>query len=406
MSPALRGRTQFGDPISSREGALNIHEYQARDLFRAAGLPVPPGKVATTVAEAEAHAAALGLPVMVKAQVLTGGRGKAGGVKFCATADDVRTHAGNILGMDIKGHTVRKVLITPAADIAAEFYLGMLVDRATQQVLVMASAEGGVEIEQVAKDKPEAILRRHIDPRFGLLDHEAMEIALGLTKGDVKKARQIAATLQRLYVAFLVNDASLAEVNPFIFTPAGEGLAIDAKVNLDDNALMRHADLVALRDVEAEDPSERMAREADLSFVKLAGNVGCLVNGAGLAMATMDLVAYYGGAPANFLDIGGSSNPGKVVNALRIILGDPEVKVVLFNIFGGITRCDDVARGIIEATKAMRIEVPIVVRLTGTNEKEARELLATTDLVPAADMDEAVQKAIALAGSRPDLVGN
>jgi succinyl-CoA synthetase beta subunit len=378
---------------------LNIHEFQARELFQAAGLPVPPGKVATTVAEAEAHAAQLGLPVMVKAQVLTGGRGKAGGVKFCATAEDVRTHASKILGMDIKGHVVRKVLITPAVDIASEYYLGMLVDRAAQQVLLMASAEGGVEIEQVAKDKPEAILRRHVDPRYGLLDHEAMAVALTLCGGDVKKARQVAVVLQKLYGAFLACDASLAEINPFIFTPAGEGLAIDAKVNLDDNALFRHAAIAALRDVDEEDPSERMAREADLSFVKLSGNVGCLVNGAGLAMATMDLVAYYGGAPANFLDIGGSSNPGKVVNALRIILGDPEVKAVLFNIFGGITRCDDVARGIIEATQAMHIDVPIVVRLTGTNEAEARQLLASTSLVAAADMDEAVQKAIALAGA-------
>ncbi len=399
MVSGPEGPDSFSGLEFSREDALNIHEYQARELFQAAGLPVPPGRVATTVAEAEAHAAQLGLPVMVKAQVLTGGRGKAGGVKFCATSDDVRTHAGKILGMDIKGHVVHQVLVTPAVDIASEYYLGMLVDRAAQQVLLMASAEGGVEIEQVAKDNPEAIVRRHIDPRYGLLDHEAMEVALKLCGGDVKKARQVAIVLQKLYGAFLACDASLAEVNPFVFTPAGEGLAIDAKVNLDDNALFRHPAIAALRDVAAEDPSERMAREADLSFVKLAGNVGCLVNGAGLAMATMDLVQYYGGAPANFLDIGGSSNPGKVVSALRIILGDPEVKAVLFNIFGGITRCDDVARGIIEATKAMHIGVPIVVRLTGTNEAEARQLLATTDLVPAADMDEAVQKAIALAGA-------
>jgi succinyl-CoA synthetase beta subunit len=399
MGSGSEGPDSFSDLDFSREDAVNIHEYQARELFLAADLPVPPGRVATTVAEAEAHAAQLGLPVMVKAQVLAGGRGKAGGVKFCATADDVSTHAGNILGMDIKGHVVRKVLITPAVDIASEYYLGMLVDRAAQQVLLMASAEGGVEIEQVAKDKPEAILRRHIDPRYGLLDHEALEVGLTLCGGDVKKARQVAVVLQKLYGAFLACDASLAEINPFVFTPAGEGLAIDAKVNLDDNALFRHPQIAAMRDADAEDPSERMAREAELSFVKLSGNVGCLVNGAGLAMATMDLVQYYGGAPANFLDIGGSSNPGKVVNALRIILGDPEVKAVLFNIFGGITRCDDVARGIIEATQALRIEVPIVVRLTGTNEAEARLLLATTDLVPAADMDEAVQKAIALAGA-------
>jgi succinyl-CoA synthetase beta subunit len=254
-----------------------------------------------------------------------------------------------------------------------------------------------VEIEKVAVEKPEAILKHAIDPRFGLLDHEAMAVALRLDP-DVKRARQLADAMQKLYKAFLAADASLAEINPFIFTDQGVGKAIDAKINLDDNALFRHPGYAALRDLDEENPSERMAREADLSFVKLDGNVGCLVNGAGLAMATMDLVQYYGGRPANFLDIGGSSNPDKVVNALRIILGDPNVEVILFNIFGGITRCDDVARGIIAATERMEIKVPIVVRLTGTNEAEARELLAKTDLVGAATMDEAVQKALALAG--------
>lgn len=378
---------------------MNIHEYQGREILRRHGLPVPPGQVADSVDRAEAVAKDLGLPVMVKAQVLTGGRGKAGGVKFCATLDDVRTHAKAILGMDIKGHVVRKVLVTPAADIASEYYLGMLVDRRSGRVLVMASAEGGVEIEQVAKDKPEAIVKFAVDPSYGLLDHQALGLGLRLCPGDLKKARQLGAALQKLYAAFIAADASLAEINPFIFTPAGEGLAIDAKVNLDDNALFRHPEYEELRDREAEDPAERTAREADLSFVKLQGNVGCLVNGAGLAMATMDLVKHYGGQPANFLDIGGSSNPEKVVNALRIILADPEVKAVLFNIFGGITRCDDVARGIIQAAQQIHIHVPIVVRLTGTNEDQARALLAKTALVPAATMDEAVQKAIELAGS-------
>ncbi len=283
-------------------------------------------------------------------------------------------------------------------DIASEYYIGMLIDRNTQRVLLMASAEGGVEIEQVAKDTPELIFKQTIDPRYGLLDHEAMGMGLRLCPDDVKKARQLAAAMQKLYKAFVAADASLAEINPFIFTPDGQGHAIDAKVNLDDNALFRHPDYEALRDLEAEDASERAAREAGLSFVKLAGNVGCLVNGAGLAMATMDLVKYYGGQPANFLDIGGSSNPEKVVNALTIILQDPEVKAILFNIFGGITRCDDVANGIIKATRMMDINVPIVVRLTGTNEAEGRALLAKTDLVPAETMDEAVQKAIELAG--------
>ena len=378
---------------------MNIHEYQAKEIFTSFGLPVPGGKVATTVKEAVSLAEDYGLPVMVKAQVLTGGRGKAGGVKFCETMEDVKQNAKKIIGLDIKGHIVRKVLITPAVDIESEYYLGMLIDRNTKRVLIMASAEGGVDIEQVAKDTPELIFKETIDSRFGLLDHEAMDLGMRLCPDDIKKARQLGAALQKLYVAFIHSDASLAEINPFIFTPEGKGLAIDAKVNLDDNAMFRHPGYEEMRDLDEEDPSERAAREADLSFVKLEGNVGCLVNGAGLAMATMDLVKYYGGRPANFLDIGGSSNPEKVVNALSIILSDPEVKAILFNIFGGITRCDDVAKGIIKATESMDIKVPIVVRLTGTNEEEARVLLATTDLVPAETMDEAVQKANELAGA-------
>jgi len=377
---------------------VNIHEYQAKEIFTAYGLPVPGGKVAGTVDEAAALAQEYGLPVMVKAQVLTGGRGKAGGVKFCAGMEDVRAAADAIIGLDIKGHIVHKVLITPAVDIDSEFYIGMLIDRNTKRVLLMASAEGGVEIEQVAKDTPELIFKQAIDPRYGLLEHEALGMGLKLVPGDIKKARQLGAAMRKLYRAFLHADASLAEINPFIFTPEGEGHAIDAKVNLDDNALFRHPDYEDLRDLAAEDPGERKAREASLSFVKLEGNVGCLVNGAGLAMATMDLVKYYGGQPANFLDIGGSSNPEKVVNALTIILEDPAVKAILFNIFGGITRCDDVAKGIIQATESMVIDVPIVVRLTGTNAEEGRALLSETDLHPAETMDEAVQKAIELAG--------
>ncbi len=377
---------------------MNIHEYQAKEIFRSFGLPVPGGKVATSVEEAVALAGEQGLPVMVKSQVLTGGRGKAGGVKFCATMEDVKENAEKILGLDIKGHIVRKVLVTPAVDIASEYYIGMLIDRNSKRVLLMASAEGGVEIEQVAKDTPELIFKQTIDPRYGLLDHEALGMGMRLCPDDIRKARQLAAAMQKLYKAFVESDASLAEINPFIFTPDGTGHAIDAKVNLDDNAMFRHPGYEELRDLDEENPAERRAREAKLSFVKLEGNVGCLVNGAGLAMATMDLVKYYGGQPANFLDIGGSSNPEKVVNALEIILSDPEVKAILFNIFGGITRCDDVAKGIIAATGSMDINVPIVVRLTGTNEEEGRALLAETDLVPAATMDEAVQKAIELAG--------
>ncbi len=375
---------------------MNIHEYQAKEIFTRFGLPVPGGTAVKTVEDAVASAKEYGMPVMVKCQVLTGGRGKAGGIKFCETIEDVKTNAEAILGMDIKGHTVKTLLITPAVDIDSEFYVGMLIDRNTKRVLLMASAEGGVEIEQVAKDTPELIFKFAIDPRYGLLDHEAMDMGMRLVPGDIKKARQLAAAMQKLYLAFMASDSSLAEINPWIFTPEGKGHAIDAKVNLDDNAMFRHPDYEALRDTAAEDESERMAREAGLSFVKLSGNVGCLVNGAGLAMATMDLVKYYGGQPANFLDIGGSSNPEKVVDALKIILSDEEVKVILFNIFGGITRCDDVAKGIIEATKRMEINVPIVVRLTGTNSEEGLAILADTDLVPAATMDEAVKKAIEL----------
>jgi succinyl-CoA synthetase beta subunit len=376
---------------------VNIHEYQAKEIFRRFGLPVPEGKVAASVEQAVAAGGEFELPVMVKAQVLTGGRGKAGGVKFCATLDDVRKHAGAILGMDIKGHVVKKVLVTGALDIAEEYYLGMLIDRNSKQVLVMGSAEGGVEIEQVAKQSPEKIIKRTIDPRYGLLDHQALQLALELCPRDIKKARQLASGMQKLHAAFVHADASLAEINPWIFTPDGRGYAIDAKVNLDDNALYRHRDYEQLRDLDAENPAERAAREANLSFVKLDGNVGCLVNGAGLAMATMDLVQHYGGMPANFLDIGGSSNPEKVVSALSIILADPNVKAILFNIFGGITRCDDVAAGIIAATGKMDIGVPIVVRLTGTNEDKARAMLAGTKLVAAKTMDAAVQKAIELA---------
>ncbi len=377
---------------------MNIHEYQGKEIFTAFGLPVPGGTAVQSVDDAVNSAQEYGLPVMVKSQVLIGGRGKAGGVKFCETIEDVKKNATNILGMDIKGHTVRTVLVTPAVDIDSEFYIGMLIDRNTKRVMLMASAEGGIDIEQVAKDTPELIFKQFIDPRYGLLDHEAMDMGMRLCPDDIKKARKLASAMQKLYVAFIESDASMAEINPWIFTPEGAGHAIDAKVSLDDNAMYRHPGYEALRDLEAEDPSERAAREAGLSFVKLSGNVGCLVNGAGLAMATMDLVKYYGGQPANFLDIGGSSNPEKVVHALNIILADKEVKAILFNIFGGITRCDDVANGIIAATESMDITVPIVVRLTGTNEAEGRALLAKTDLVTADTMDDVVKKAIELAG--------
>ena len=376
---------------------MKIHEYQAKELFAAEGMPVPPGEVVTTPEQAETVAAKIGKPVVVKAQVLVGGRGKAGGVKLAQTPKEARQKASEILGMDIKGERVEKVLITEAVDIAKEIYVGIILDRSTQKPLIMTSSEGGVEIEVVAKEKPEAIHRLTVDPLLGVLPFQARNIA-GKLHDDFKVTRQIATIIEQLYRAYVNVDASLAEINPLIVDKEGRVLAIDAKVNIDDSALFRHKDIEEMRDVSAEEPGEVKAREAGLSFVKLEGNVGCIVNGAGLAMATMDLVKTYGGQPANFLDIGGSSNPDKVVAAMNIILSDKNVKSILFNIFGGITRCDDVARGLVAAFDQMKLDVPIVVRLTGTNEKEARDILgALTSLHTAETMDDAVKKAIELA---------
>jgi succinyl-CoA synthetase beta subunit len=375
---------------------MKIHEYQARKIFRDHGLPVPPERVAETPEEAAAAARDLGGQVVVKAQVHVGGRGKAGGVKLASDPAGARDAAGAILGMDIKGLQVGKVLIAPAVDIEHEAYVGIIVDRATQRPVLMVSAAGGVDIEEVARETPEKIHKAGIDPRYGLLNHQAMALGFALYD-DLPRVRAAAHLFGRLYQAFQSNDASLAEVNPLVVTKQGELLAIDAKMNLDDNAIFRHPEQEELRDPSSEEPAETMAREKGLSYVKLDGTVGCIVNGAGLAMATMDLIKYYGAEPANFLDIGGSSNPEKVVNAMRIILSDPNVKAILFNIFGGITRCDDVANGIVEALKQLEVDVPIVIRLTGTNEKEALEILASVDLPATNSMDEVVQRAIELA---------
>jgi len=325
---------------------VNLHEYQARDILRRHGIPVPPGEVATTPAEARAIADRLGGKVIVKAQVHAGGRGKAGGVKLAKTPAEAEASAKAILGMTIKGLTVHKVLIAPAAEIASESYVGIIVDRASQRPVLMVSPAGGIDIEAVAAQTPEKIHRLAIDPRYGLLPHQALTLGFTLY-GDVKQARAAADIMQRLYTAVYAVGASLAEINPLVATPEGSVQALDAKIAIDDNELERRPDIAALRDPTAEAREEVLAREAGLTFIKLDGTVGCCVNGAGLAMATMDLVKYYGAEPANFLDIGGSSNPQKVVNALRIITSDPRVKVILFNIFGGITRCDDVARGIV-----------------------------------------------------------
>jgi succinyl-CoA synthetase beta subunit len=377
---------------------MKIHEYQAKELFAAAGIPIPPGKIATTPQGAGRIAGEIGKQVVVKAQVLVGGRGKAGGVKLANNASEAERKASEILGMNIKGEVVQKVLVTEATDIAAEIYLGVVLDRRAQKPLVMASSEGGVEIEVVAREKPEAIHRLVVDPLRGLLPFQARALA-GKLHRDFNVARQIADIVEKLYRVYVDVDASLAEINPLVVTPSGGVRAIDAKINIDDNALYRHPDIEQLRDIAAEDPGEVAAREAGLSFVRLKGNVGCIVNGAGLAMATMDLVKTYGGEPANFLDIGGSSNPEKVVSAIDIILGDKSVRVILLNIFGGITRCDDVARGLVTAFERTNLEVPVVVRLTGTNEDEARGILAgLASLHTAETMDDAVEKAIDLAG--------
>ena len=375
---------------------MNIHEYQAKEIFRKYGIPIPPGEVASTPEEAEAIARKFGTTVVVKAQVHAGGRGKAGGVKLAKTPAEAKSVASQILKLTIKGLPVQKVLVTPAADIASEAYVGIIVDRASKRSVFMASPAGGIDIEEVAAKTPEKLLKHPIDPRYGLQAYEAMQLAFFLYS-DMKQVRAAAKILQQLYRAFSENGGSLAEINPLVTTPAGEVVALDAKMVIDDNELDRRPDIAALRDESAEDASEVEARKANLTFIKLDGNVGCIVNGAGLAMATMDLVKYYGGEPANFLDIGGSSNPEKVVAALRIITGDPNVKAILFNIFGGITRTDDVANGIVTAIKQNPLKVPLVIRLTGTNEEIAVNILKENGLSAMTDMDEAVKKAVALA---------
>jgi succinyl-CoA synthetase beta subunit len=373
---------------------VNLHEYQARDILRKHGIPVPPGDVASTPAEAKAFAEHMGGKVVIKAQVHAGGRGKAGGVKLANTAAEAEAHARAILGMTIKGLTVHKVLVAPAADIASESYVGIIVDRASQRPVLMVSAAGGIDIEEVAAKTPEKIHRLAVDPRYGLLAHQALSLGFALYQ-DVAQARAAADIMQKLYTAFYAVGASLAEVNPLVTTPDGKVQALDAKIVVDDNELDRRPEIAALRDPTADAPAEVAAREAGLTFIKLEGTVGCCVNGAGLAMATMDLVKYYGGDPANFLDIGGSSNPQKVVAALKIITGDPAVKAILFNIFGGITRGDDVANGIVQATQQFPLKVPIVIRLTGTNEREGIEILRKAGFSALADMDDAVKQAVA-----------
>ncbi len=375
---------------------MKLHEYQSKRIFAKYGVPIPEGEVATSPTKVRAIAERLGDPVVIKSQVLVGGRGKAGGIKVAKDTAEAEKLAAQILGMNIKGLTVDKVLVDKAADIKEEIYLGIVIDRVLQKSVIIASAEGGVEIEEVAKTNPEAIIRLPVDPQMGLLDYQARDLAfdLGLRRAFITQFMQI---VKGLYQAFINIDASLAEINPLVVTEQSQLLAVDGKIVLDDNALFRHRDLAELRDVQEETPAEREARLAGLSYVKLDGEIGCMVNGAGLAMATMDIVKQYGAEPANFLDIGGGAKADKVAAALRIILSDPKVKAVLFNIFGGITRCDEVARGILTALQEVPTNVPMVARLVGTNEAEGRQILTEANFPNASTLSEAAQKAVALA---------
>jgi succinyl-CoA synthetase beta subunit len=379
---------------------MKLHEYQARDLLAQHGIPVTGGGVATTAAEARAIAEQIGAPVVVKAQVFVGGRGKAGGVKLAQNPAEAEAVAAQILGMSIKGLIVEKVLVAEAISYEREIYLSAILDRGTKRVMMIASAEGGVEIEEVAKTNPDAIVKLPAHPTMGLMDYQARELAFRIGLTDGKQARQFAAIASALYRVFVATDASLAEINPLVVRADGSLQALDSKILLDDSALYRHADLEAMRDPSDEPEAERQAREAGITFIKLDGNIGCMVNGAGLAMATMDVVKLYGGEPANFLDIGGGAGKDKVKAALQIILADPNVKAVLFNIFGGITRVDEVARGIIAALEEVKTDVPMVARLVGTNEEAGRALLADSVLIPAATLADGAQKAVAAAAAR------
>lgn len=375
---------------------MNIHEFQAKRLFAEYGIPIPAGQVTSIPEEARRIARDVGTPVVVKAQVLVGGRGRAGGIKFAETAADAAARAEEILGMEIKGLTVERVLIDEAADIQDELYLGVVLDRGNKRVVLMGSSEGGVDIEEVVASIPEKIVRVTVEPLLGLRDFQARELAYGAGL-DQSLVRSFTAIAHGLYRAFVENDASLAEINPLVVTGDGELLAVDGKVNIDDSALFRHPELEALRDPAAEDESERIARRAGLSYVDLDGWIGCMVNGAGLAMATMDIVKLYGGEPANFLDIGGGARAETVSTALRIILRDPKVEAVLFNIFGGITRGDEVAHGILETLSDIDTDVPMVVRLAGTRAEEGRRILSEANMIVAESLTDAAERAVAAA---------
>jgi len=374
---------------------MKIHEYQSKEIFSRYSIPVTREIICYSADEVYAAAEKLGLPVVVKAQVLTGGRGKAGGVKLVRTLDDARKVARQILGMDIKGYTVEKVLVAQGVAIESEFYVGLTIDRNTKSVLFMASSEGGVEIEEVAKDNPEAILKFVIDPDLGMTPFLARKIAFALFN-DYSLVRQAVGLFQKLYRIFIDTDASLVEINPLVINEKGELLALDGKMNFDDNALFRQQDILALLEPTEDELKELDAKEKGLTYIRLEGSIGCMVNGAGLAMATMDMIKLSGGEPANFLDIGGSSSPQKVIDAMNLLLSDKNVKVVMINIFGGITRCDDVARGLVAALEQIKVHIPIVVRLSGTNSKEGLIILKQANIQVVETMNEAAILAIKL----------
>jgi succinyl-CoA synthetase beta subunit len=375
---------------------MKLHEYQSKNIFAEFGVPIPKGNIATSPSEAKKIAEELGGRVVVKSQVLVGGRGKAGGIKLAQTADEAERIAEHILNLEIKGLPVRKVLIDEAADIQTEIYLGITNDRAARKPVLMASAAGGVDIEEVAATTPEKIIKVLIDPLLGLQNFQILNLAVGieLPRAQWKQFNRVA---MGLWQAFTNYDATLAEINPLIIAGSGELIAVDGKMIIDDNALFRHPELESQRDRDVEADSETEAKAHDLTYIKLDGEIGCMVNGAGLAMATMDIIKYFGGEPANFLDIGGGANEEKVAAALRIILRDPNVKAVLFNIFGGITRGDLVAKGILAALEDVKPDIPMVVRLVGTNAQEGLELLADADMLTAETLADAAQKAVAAA---------
>jgi succinyl-CoA synthetase beta subunit len=380
---------------------VDLYEYQGKELFKRFGIPVSDGRLATTPAEARAAAEEIGGQVVVKAQVLTGGRGKAGGVKLAEGPDDAEATANDILGLDINGHVVRKLWIERASDIEKEYYLSITFDRGAKQPLYMLTTEGGVEIEQVAEEKPEALARLHVDPLEGFQPYQARRLIYGAGIDDPNEQKQLLAIVEKLYRCFVESDAMLTEINPLIVTPDGEVRALDSKFTVDDSALFRHPDIAEMRDVEAADPQERLAREKGVTYVKLDGSVGILGNGAGLSMSTVDVVVVAGGRPANFCDLGGGGDAQGVVDALEVITSDAQVRSIFFNIFGGITRCDEVARGILAALDRMKIELPIVVRLDGTNAEEGRKILADAappNLYVEPTMLDAARRAVELAG--------